>query len=451
MNYSSPQTERLNGMFAACLLAFVLNIITLPCQASAADKQTRARLNSSYEKRSPGLEAFELNQARALDAAKKGSSLAQFSPPARSAGSVEPVRLTWPERNRPLVIGIPTSRSVRQGRVLGVTPAQDLVTFSLLPDLQQQVEGIVQRTRAPHVAVVAMDPRTGRVLALADKSSGLRDAAFHAGFPAASLFKVVTAAAAVERARVAPDARIAFRGGNYTLNQWNYLPNTRTDRRVMSLTEALGRSCNPVFGRVALRFLTPDALESFAERFGFNEKIYFDAPLPESAASIPSDKYGLSRTAAGFGAVTISPIHAATLMAGLANGGKMSRPILIDKITNRNGQPIYSSHTEVIAQMVRPDTARKVLEMMKSTTTIGTSRKDFAASRGRPALPVNVAAKTGTLSGKNPKGLNHWFIATAPLENPKVAIAVIVVDPQNSSARAARVGREVLEYYLFRR
>jgi cell division protein FtsI/penicillin-binding protein 2 len=296
-----------------------------------------------------------------------------------------------------------------------------------------------------------MDPRTGRVLALADKSSGLRDAAFHAGFPAASLFKVVTAAAAVERARVAPDARIAFRGGNYTLNQWNYLPNTRTDRRVMSLTEALGKSCNPVFGRVALRFLTPDALESFAERFGFNEKIYFDAPLPESAASIPSDKYGLSRTAAGFGAVTISPIHAATLMAGLANGGKMSRPILIDKITNRNGQPIYSSHTEVIAQMVRPDTARKVLEMMKSTTTIGTSRKDFAASRGRPALPVNVAAKTGTLSGKNPKGLNHWFIATAPLENPKVAIAVIVVDPQNSSARAARVGREVLEYYLFRR
>ena len=78
-----------------------------------------------------------------------------------------------------------------------------------------------------------------------------------------------------------------------------------------------------------------------------------------------------------------------------------------------------------------------------ATTTIGTSRKEFLGK-----VPWDVAAKTGTLKGENPKGLNHWFIGAAPLENPRIAISVIVIDPTQPTSKAAHLGRLILERYL---
>jgi cell division protein FtsI/penicillin-binding protein 2 len=359
------------------------------------------------------------------------------------------------------VIGVDTAssgalrlsrRPTLNGRIgdkfAGMTPNNNYIFYTIDPELQSYVSSVVDRAAANHVAVVAMNPKTGAILAIAGKSPTISDIEYHAGFPAASLFKVVTAAAAVEHAGIDPNSLIPFRGGTYTLNQSNYYPNPRADRKIMSVGEALGRSCNPVFGHIGLKYLNGSVLARYANKFGFNQSLDFEAPLPHSSASIPqADLYEFSRTAAGFGDVFISPVHAATLVSGIANGGVLPKPQIIDRIVNSDGVVIEKPQPEMLQRIVQPETAQSLLEMMRYTTTTGTSRREFMRGNRATLGNIDVAAKTGTLSGSNPEGLNNWFIAAAPISNPELAIAVITVDAQHSS-KASHLGRLVFQRYF---
>lgn len=381
---------------------------------------------------------------------------ARYAPPIKS--QVEPLINHEPE---PVLIQFkgdgdiflprpPEFNGVKSGEVMGISHRDEFVHFSVDPDLQQFVKKLVLNTPAPHVAVVAMEPRTGRILAIADKSTSIRNLSLHTGFPAASLFKVVTTAAALERGAVTADAPINFRGGNYEVDRWNIEPDAARDRRVMPLNEALGRSCNPVFARVAMKYLTPNILRNYASSFGFNTDMYFQTSLSRSEAYIPDDEYEMGRTAAGFGEVFISPVHAAALMSGIANGGNLPRPSFVDSVTSQSGQSIYSMQPKIIKEIIKPTTAQTLLRMMTATTTLGTSRKEFMRNNQPVFGNIEVAAKTGTLRGLNPKGLNNWFIAAAPVGNPKIAISVIVVNPGGTSSKASHLGRLVLEKYLLK-
>lgn len=333
-------------------------------------------------------------------------------------------------------------------RYASLTHGNNFVFYTVDPDLQQFVANLVNKAQAKHVAIVAMNPRTGAVLAIAGKSPTIEDIEYHAGFPAASLFKVVTAAAAVEEAGIQPESLIPFRGGTYTLNEWNYLPDAKKDRKTMSVAEALGRSCNPVFGHLGTRFLNGSILQKYSRLFGFNRSLQLEAPLPASSAEIPKqDLYGLSRTAAGFGDVTISPVHAAALMSGVANGGLLPRPYLVQEVVSRDGEILNRTKPDVLNRVVQPSTAASLMEMMRYTTTVGTSRREFMRG-SRPTLGnIEVAGKTGTLRGENPLGLNNWFIGSAPLNNPELSLAVITVDAPYSG-KASRLGRKVFERYF---
>ena len=333
-------------------------------------------------------------------------------------------------------------------RYASLTRSNNFVFYTVDPDLQEFVSKLVNNAQAKHGAVVAMNPRTGAVLAIAGKSASIPDIEYHADFPAASLFKVVTAAAAVEQAGIQPDSLIPFRGGTYTLNEWNYLPDPKKDRNVMSVGEALGRSCNPVFGHLGLRYLNGNILHKYARLFGFNRPLQLEAPLSTSSAEIPKqDLYELSRTSAGFGQVRISPIHAAAIMSGVANGGLLPRPYIVQEIVSRDGEILTRTKPDVLNRVVQPSTAASLMEMMRNTTTIGTSRREFMRG-SRPTLGnIEVAGKTGTLRGDNPVGLNNWFIGSAPLNNPELALAVITVDAPYSG-KASRLGRKVFEKYF---
>jgi peptidoglycan glycosyltransferase len=348
----------------------------------------------------------------------------------------------------PRLSKLPTADKLRNGRFVSTLRNGEVAVLSLDVELQRYVTDLVRRAQAPHVAVVAMNPTNGRILAYASKSKTISDLVTHAGFPAASLFKVVTSAAALERTKLEPDSLIPFRGGTYELERWNFSPDPRRDRRMMSLTEALGRSCNPVFGRVALNYLSAPILQFYANAFGFNQSIGFDAPLELSEAEVPADSFLRSRTGAGFGDVYISPVHAAALMAGLANRGVMPRPSLIEGVYPVGSAKLIPIGAQMQKKMVNPATARRLMTMMVASTTTGTSRRDFMLKK-KPILGnVLVAAKTGTLTGKNPAGLNQWFIAAAPINSPRIAIAIISVDPRNASARPARMARQIFQNYL---
>lgn len=333
-------------------------------------------------------------------------------------------------------------------RYASITKRNNFVFYTLDPELQEHVSKIVAQAQASHVAIVAMNPSNGAVLAIAGKSNSIDDIEYHAGFPAASLFKVVTAAAAVEHAGIASHSLIPFRGGNYTLNQANYYPDPRRDQRIMSVGEALGRSCNPVFGHIGVKYLNGKILSRYARQFGFNRPLGFEAPLPESSAWIPQDDlYELSRTSAGFGEVRVSPIHAAAFMSGIANGGMLPRPQIIDTVVSPDGTVIHKQKSEVLQRIVEESTAESLMEMMRNTTTIGTSRREFMRGSSPTLGTIDVAGKTGTLTGDNPQGLNNWFIGAAPISNPQLAVAVITVDPRHSS-KASHLARLVFQRHF---
>ncbi|NMC62497.1 MAG: hypothetical protein GYA55_04945 [SAR324 cluster bacterium] len=359
-----------------------------------------------------------------------------------------PLRISYQSNGRAVLNQIPRFDLGDKSQVTGETSDNEIVYFTLEAELQRYADRLIQKARAPHIAMVVMQPSTGKILAIAEKSSTYNDLSLHSGFPAASLFKVITAAAAVEQAGMSPMQSISFRGGNYTLSQWNFNPDPRKDQRQMSAAEALGRSCNPVFGRIALNYLNAFELRNYARLFAFNEAIPFEAVLPQSSAFVPVDAYELSRTAAGFGAVRISPVHAATIMSAIANQGLMPQPILIEKIVSENGEIKYRSRPTLLKRTVRPETARTLLNMMEYTTTIGTSRREFGESKQNKLKNLRVAAKTGTLRGDNPSGLNHWFIATAPIENPKVAVAIVAVDGGGLDSKPSHLGRLLMEKYI---
>ena len=317
--------------------------------------------------------------------------------------------------------------------------------FSIDKNLQSDAQSLLERYKVPWGALVAVQPQTGRLLALAGHShvdgSGA-EFALRSGFPAASLFKIVTAAAAVERKGLTGEQKIHYRGGNYTLNRWNYRPNPKRDRRSMTLADALGKSCNPAFARVALENLSKDTLQSYAELFGFNSDLPFLYNVESSDYRNAGSDFVFARTAAGFGDVTISPLHAATLMATIANGGVMMQPTVVDRITSSDKELLYEVEPRVLRHAVLPSTARQLMQMMERTVDIGTARSQFRRSTLRG---VKIAGKTGTLSGKNPRGVYHWFVAAMPAENPQVAIAALVINPGNARIRATGLGRRFLE------
>lgn len=371
-------------------------------------------------------------------------SNAQMSPPIRD--TLEPVSVSL---KGPQVVftEMPHFSAVYHGKVTGVSQTHDYIFYSINAELQKRATEIVKNTSAPHVAIVAIEPSTGRILAMAGKSISIGNILTHSGFPAASLFKVVTASAALEKGGISPTTEVNYRGGAHMLDRSNVFPDPLRDRLTSTVTDAIGKSNNPVFARIALQHLSSGTLQQYANLFGFNGPLGFDINLPVSSAYIPVDEYGLGRTAAGFGAVHLSPIHAAVMMAGIANKGVLPRPTLVDEIVKKDGSLVFKNKPSNVKRMLKAETSEEVFEMMESTTITGTSRKAFT-NRGVPLLPFRVSGKTGTLRGDNPKGLNNWFIGAAPVENPKIAIAVIVVNPGTASAKASSIAKTVLESYF---
>ena len=332
-----------------------------------------------------------------------------------------------------------------------IKAGEHAISLTLDPELQQAAEHLLRLHAVPWGALVAIEPKTGKVLALAGHSTVEPDGenvATRATFPAASLFKLITASAAIEQAGLGADDSISFRGGNYTLSRSNYQPSARSDRRSMTLAAALGKSINPVFGRIALVELEKGTLETYANNYGFNVPVPFELPAEMSRFEVADDDFERARTGAGFGNVTISPLHAATITATIANRGQMMRPYLIDKVRDAQGNTEYTVTRRVFKHAVLPPTAAELLEAMKSTVTDGTAKRQFLALRNTKWGDVDIAAKTGTLSGQNPKGLYLWFVATAPVNDPKIAIAALVIDPGTARIKGSALGRKFLEQYF---
>jgi peptidoglycan glycosyltransferase len=332
-----------------------------------------------------------------------------------------------------------------------VGPKGDKMYLTISPKLQEHAVELLKSSRVPLGAIVAIEPSSGKIRALAGYSQnrpkeGQALVAMNT-FPAASLFKVITAAAAVETSGLSSQSVIKYRGGTYSLGKHNYLPSTKADKNAMTLSTALAKSCNPAFARVALNNLSVDILTQYANNFGFSKRLALDFPLAPSTLDMSKDDYTFARTAAGFGDAFVSPIHAAVIAAAVGNKGLMMRPYIVDSIADRSGLVKVRNSSQVLEQVILESTAQEVLSMMEATVSEGTGRKQFRSAS--PQLKrISVASKTGTLSGKNPKGVYHWFIAVAPVENPSLAIATLVIDDGTARINGVGLGKKFYEKYF---
>ena len=320
--------------------------------------------------------------------------------------------------------------------------------LTLEPALQQAMERLFQENEVPEGVAVALESRTGRVLALAEQGGhGLWG---QATSPAASVFKVVTASALVEKAGVSPDQEVCYGGGSHRLVARDLEDDESRDKRCASLAQAVGFSINAVMAKLADRHLDRASIVAAAESFGWNQQIPFDLPVSASAAEVPTERLEMARTAAGFWHTTLSPLHGALLAQALAQNGQMLRPWIVSRVTSASGQALYEGAPRFWRTAVAPATARAVTRMMTLTTESGTSRRAFHDREGRPYLRgVRVAGKTGTLNGYEPTFRGYtWFVGFAPVEAPRVAVAALVVNSPTWRIKANEVARQLLQAYF---
>lgn len=326
--------------------------------------------------------------------------------------------------------------------------------LTLDPRLQEAAEETLDTFQVPYGAAVVLSIPDGRVLALAGRSAaapelGPEELALHPWAPAASVFKIVSAAALVSEGGLTAESRICYHGGVSSVLADNLIDMPRIDRACATLGYGLGKSQNAILAKLASRHLTPDGLQRVARALGFGKDIPFEVPVEPSQLDMPDDQLEFARAAAGFWHSTLSPLHGALLAAAIGNHGEMPSPRIVERALGSEGQPLSLPVTRARTVMP-PAVAREVGQMMELTTRIGTARATFNDRRGRPVLPVSVAGKTGTLSAETDKGYlgYSWFVGYAPADRPQIAFAVALGNKATWRIKATYVARRLVTEYL---
>jgi len=278
-------------------------------------------------------------------------------------------------------------------------------------------------------------------------------------YPAGSIFKIVDTIAVADSGVYALDQRYVCTGiWTRDIRRFDWLAGGHGSQ---TLPEGLMHSCNPYFYEVGYQMdqTDPFLLPNYARRLGLGNVTGL-RDLPESAGNIPDPDWLLQRgftwtfsesvnMAIGQGYVDITPLQFTRLVAGVANGGTLYRPQLVEKVGILGETPSYTLTPDV---MGTTDIKVEVMDMVRGAmcgvTSIpgGTAEHIFRRS---PLQDIGVCGKTGTAQATGDVLPHAWFTAYAPRENPQIAITVMVENAGEGSAVAAPLVRQILEYYFF--
>ena len=324
--------------------------------------------------------------------------------------------------------------------------------LTVVPKYQRAAIGLLRAGQVPEGAIVLSDVKTGRILAWASyvDEGTARDVATEASAPSASVFKVVTGAALLE-AGVLPTTKQCYSGGEHSIKPVDLVDDKKRDKWCATLSQAMGRSLNAVFARLAVKHLDQDKLTTMAQKLGWGQSIPFDVPVATSTLSLPEDEIGFARTAAGFWNTTLSPFQGLNLATTIANGGEMIRLYAVTSVKDELGE-IYRGPTarQVLRRAIDPQTAEAVTMMMEATVDGGTSYRSFHDRTGHPYLPdIRVAGKTGTLTRPTADGPFYtWFVGFAPSRKPEVAISVLAANRAKWRVKATHLACDMLRVYF---
>jgi penicillin-binding protein A len=341
----------------------------------------------------------------------------------------------------------------------------DVVTNLDMAGTRAALNGLAGRKGA----VVAIEPQTGKVRVMVsvpeydpnqipsafqsintDPDNPLLNRTTQELYPPGSTFKVVTATAALDSGKVKPETVID--GSSPRVISGAELENAGgQDFGPISFTDALTNSVNTVFAQVGER-VGAETLVEYMKRFGFFEDPQLDYPdqymipsgVRREGVKYVEDGFDVGRVAIGQGglegAIDATPIQMAQVAAAVANDGRLMKPRLTDRIVRKDGRVKERIEPDLQAVVMKPETAEQLTGMMARVVEEGTGTA--AALSG-----ITVAGKTGTAEvGANREFTQPWFICFAPVDNPRLAVAVTVERTTGQGGTvAAPIAKSVLE------
>ncbi|HEY2576520.1 MAG TPA: penicillin-binding transpeptidase domain-containing protein [Streptosporangiaceae bacterium] len=340
----------------------------------------------------------------------------------------------------------------------------------------QQAAWNALRAMGKQGAVVAMNPQTGAILAMAsypsynpnvyttfngtqlgnadkalreNQSQPLLNRAINATYHPGSTFKIVTSATAFGTGRYNPNSSV------YAPNQLS-LPQT-TQKLIndsgeacgngsghVPLIDAFAQSCNTVFGAIG-EHLGSAALKAQAEKFGFNDS-HLTIPLPVSPSAFPliNEADFTAYSAIGQFDDQVTPLQEAMLSAAIGDGGKLMKPYLVQTVKASDLTTVQQATPTVLSQAVSPSIAGQVKSMMAQVV-----QSPIGTAHGIPGiLSMSVAAKTGTAQSTINFGLDDAvFTAFSPVANPNIAVGVVIKGGGYGAAAAGPIAVQVIKAY----
>ena len=359
----------------------------------------------------------------------------------------------------------------------GRRPQGATLETTLDADVQEAAEEGLEGIRG---AAVALDPRTGAILAMVshptfdpndlathdltalernyaelngDPATPLVNRSINGDlYPPGSVFKVVTAAAALSTGEYTEDTVVP---GPEVLD----LPQTDADLPnafdgpcgpddEVTMTQALAVSCNTAFASIGLD-IGAEALQSQAAKFGFGDSI--TVPMRVTPSTVPAEmnQPQLAQASIGQYDVRSTPLQMAMVAAGVANEGAVMRPYLVQSVIGSDLSVIESTEPQELSRAVTPDVAAQLTRMMEAVV------EDGSGSRAQ-IEGVAVAGKTGTAQHGEGRKAHAWFISFAPADDPQIAVAVIAEDggvagnEAGGGAVAAPIAKQMMEAGLDR-
>ncbi len=329
-------------------------------------------------------------------------------------------------------------------------------------------------------AAVALDPKTGAILAMVSHPSfdpntvaghdlGTVDKNYQALttaegsplvnraiggdlYPPGSVFKVVTAAAALSSGDYTADSELPGPAELDLPLTDATLPNhddaACSPSGKVSLEQALVVSCNTAFGDLGMK-LGADTLREQAAKFGFGDAP--SVPMRVTPSSVPAElnQPQLAQSAIGQYDVRTTPMQMAMVAAGVANQGVVMSPYLVQSVIGSDLSVIETAEPTELSEAVTPEVASTLTDMMVAVVDDGTGRRAQISG-------TQVAGKTGTAEHGEGRRAHAWFISFAPADDPQIAVAVVVEDggtagsETSGGAVAAPIAKQMMEARLNR-
>ncbi len=328
------------------------------------------------------------------------------------------------------------------------------VETSLDIELQNHILKKMDRKNSRYIGVVAMDPDSGRIIALAsfDKTDPGNNTCIEADYPAASIFKIVTAAAVVEKYGYKAESSLKYNGYAHTLYKTQLKDRSNRYTNRISFKKAFAQSINPVFGKIGTLTLKKEGLAAFGTAFLFNTDIPFETRCSKSQLKIKPETYHWAEIASGFNRLTrISPLHGAVIASIPVNMGKVITPTIVNSIKDLDGTPIYTSRPIFEKQAISEKTAVELKKLMAATITSGTGRKIFRnRKRNKTLSRLTIGGKTGNIFNRAHDARFDWFVGYAQEKagKQKLVVSVMVAHEEFIGVRAGQYARMTLERYF---